>query len=66
MKEIIIYLLSAISSLIVAGYAIHMIVGDLVSKDAEHWLITAACVIVSGVIGYMARDVVVQRRSGKK
>ena len=66
MKEMLIYLFVAISSLIIMGYTVHMFVGGLISEKVEHWLITVVCVIVSGVMGYMVRDIVVQRRSEKK
>jgi len=66
MKEMLIYLFVAVSSLIIMGYAVHMFVGGLISEQVEHWLITVVCVIVSGVMGYMIRDIVVQRRSERK
>jgi len=65
MREALVYLAIAISSLVMMGYAVHMLVGGLVSLEVEYFLITLTCVIVSGVIGYMVRDVI-QRRSEKK
>ncbi len=62
MREALVYLAIAISSLVMMGYAIHMLVGGLVSIEIEYLLITVACVIMSGVMGYMVRDVI-QRRS---
>jgi hypothetical protein len=63
--EILIYLVAAISALFIAGYAVHMFIGGLVSPEAEYQFITIACLIVAGVIAYMAWDVI-QRRTGKK
>ena len=65
MKEAFVYLAIAIGSLGMMGYAVHMLVGGLVSIEIEYILITVTCVIVSGVMGYMVRDVI-QRRSENK
>lgn len=61
-KELILYLIAAISSLIVLGYSVHMFVTGLVSAETERWLIVGACAAGSVVIGFMAWDVV-RRRS---
>ncbi len=66
MREALVYLAIAISSLVMMGYAIHMLVGGLVSIEIEYLLITGACVIMSGVIGYMVRDVIQRRSENKK
>jgi Mn2+/Fe2+ NRAMP family transporter len=63
--EILIYLVASISALFIAGYAVHMFIGGLVSQDAENQIIAAVCIIIFCAIGYMAWDVM-QRRSGKK
>lgn len=63
--EILIYLVAAISALFITGYAVHMFIGGLVSPAAEDQFIVAACLIVAGVIAYMAWDVI-QRRRGRK
>jgi hypothetical protein len=63
--EILIYLIAAISALFITGYAVHMFIGGLVSPETENQLIVVACLIVAGVIAYMAWDVI-QRRTGKK
>lgn len=63
--EILIYLIAAISALFITGYAVHMFIGGLVSPEAEYQFIALACLIVVGVIAYMAWDVI-QRRTGKK
>lgn len=65
MGEILMYLIVAISALFITGYAVHMFIGGLVSPESELQLIVLACLVVAGVIGYMAWDVI-QRRSGRK
>ena len=65
MREIFVYLAIAIGSLSMMGYAVHMLVGGLVSMEMEYFLITVTCVIISGVMGYMVKDVI-QHRSEKK
>lgn len=61
--EIVIYLIVAISSLFVMSYAVHMLVGGLVSKETEDLLILATCIIGVVAIGLMAWDVA-RRRKG--
>jgi hypothetical protein len=63
--EILVYLVAGISSLFIMGYTVHMLIGGLVSPETENQLIVLACLIVAGVIAYMAWDVI-QRRTGKK
>jgi hypothetical protein len=65
MREIFVYLAIAIGSLSMMGYAVHMLIGGLVSIEVEYFLITVTCVIISGVMGYMVRDII-QRRSENK
>ena len=63
--EVLIYLVAAISAVFIAGFAVHMFVGGLVSPETENQLIVIACLIVVCVTVYMAWDVV-QSRSGRK
>jgi hypothetical protein len=63
--ELLIYLVAAISALFITGYVVHMFIGGLVSPETENQFVIAACLIVAGVIAYMAWDVI-QRRTGKK
>jgi membrane protein DedA with SNARE-associated domain len=63
--EILVYVVVAISALLIAGYAVHMFIGGLVSPESEYQIIALACLVVAGVIGYMIWDVI-QRRSGRK
>lgn len=63
--EAIIYLIAAIASLFVTGYAVHMFIGGLVSPETEQQIILLVCLGVAGVIGYMVWDVVQRRRDRK-
>ena len=62
-KELILYLIAAVSSLIILGYSVHMFVTGLVSQETERWLIIGACAVGSVVIGFMAWDVLRRRRT---
>lgn len=59
--EILIYLVAAISAVFMAGFAVHMFVGGLVSPEVENQLIIIACLIVVCVTAYMAWDVIKSR-----
>ena len=63
MREIIIYSILSVTSLIMLGYTVHMFIGGLVSERTEH--IAMAIVIGIGAtgIGLLARDVVKHRRA---
>ncbi|MGD9729265.1 MAG: hypothetical protein AB7Q01_00925 [Gammaproteobacteria bacterium] len=63
MKELILYLIAAVSSLIILGYSVHMFVTGLVSAETERWLIIGACTVGVVVIAFMAWDVL-RRRGG--
>lgn len=65
MKEILLYLIAAVSSLTILGYSVHMFVTGLVSPETERWLIIGACAAGVVVIGFMAWDVM-RRRSGHR
>lgn len=62
MKEIILYSLLAISSLVVLGYSIHMFIGGLVTPETEFKAITIGCMLGILVIGFLVIDVIKQRR----
>ncbi len=64
-QEIIIYLVVALSSLFIMSYAVHMLVGGLVSKETENLLIIGTCIVGVVAIGLMVWDVT-QRRKGIK
>jgi len=65
MKEIIILAsvaVSAVSSVFILGYSIHMLIGGLVSETTEQWIITGACLIGVAVLVFMGWDIVQRRR----
>lgn len=63
MREIIIYSIISLSSLIMLGYTVHMFIGGLVSERTEHIVMAIVVCIGAIAIGLMARDVVRRRRS---
>ena len=62
MKEILVYLFVAISSLLLWTYVVHMFIGGLVSPETELWVMIAAVAVGVVVMGAMAWDVVRRRR----
>jgi hypothetical protein len=62
LQEMIVYLIVAVGSLLILGYAVHMLVGGLVQPETEYALIEAVCAVDLLVIGYMAYDVIRRRR----
>lgn len=62
MKEAIFYMFGATTSLFILGYAVHMMIGGLVSRQME--IVTIAGVTAAGIIsiGFMAWDVIRRRR----
>ncbi len=62
MKEIVLYIIAAISSVVVLGYSVHMFVGGLVSPETETQLIIIACIVGALVVGIMAWDVIRRRK----
>ncbi|MDE1941576.1 MAG: hypothetical protein KGI47_00330 [Betaproteobacteria bacterium] len=64
LRELAVYLVVAMSSLFLTAYTVHMLVGGLVSPDTEYTLMGVMCLVVVGVIGFMAHDVY-RRRKGR-
>lgn len=62
MKEIIIYSISGLSSLVIVGYVVHMFIGGLVSERTEILAIVAIVVASALAMAYMAWDVIKRRR----
>jgi len=62
MREIILYAIAAISSVVVLGYTVHMFVGGLVKPETESRLITIACIVGALVVSLMAWNVIRRRR----
>jgi len=62
MKEAVFYAFGALMSLFILGYAVHMIIGGLVTQHTEIIAIIAVVVIGTVAITLMARDVLKRRR----
>lgn len=62
MKEIVLYAIAAISSVVVLGYTVHMFVGGLVKPETEVQIIIIACSIGALVVGMLAWDVIRRRK----
>ena len=62
-REVFIYVLVAISSLLMISYVVHMFVGGLVSDSSEHTIMAVAVGLWACVIGFLAWDVIRRRRS---
>ncbi len=63
MREVLIYTLVAVSSLLMISYTVHMFVGGLVSDHSEHTIMAVAAGLWACVIGALAWDVVRRRRA---
>jgi hypothetical protein len=62
MKEAILLIIAAVSSIFILGYSIHMLIGGLVSAATEQWIIIAACLLGTAVLAFMGWDIIRQRR----
>lgn len=62
MREIIILIVVAISSLFILGYSIHMFIGGLVSPQTEKISIVVAVSIGFVVLLLLGLDIIRQRR----
>ena len=59
--EAVIFLFASICGLFIAGFAVHMFIGGLVSADTEHQVIVAVCSLIACGICFMAWDVINKR-----
>ncbi|MGD8567661.1 MAG: hypothetical protein PVJ39_06215 [Gammaproteobacteria bacterium] len=62
MKEVIILVLVAVTSLFILGFSVHMFIGGLVSPQTEKISIIAACAIGAVILLFLGVDIVKQRR----
>ena len=62
MREIVILIIVAVSSLFILGYSIHMFIGGLVSPQTEKISITVAVIIGFVVLLFLGLDIIRQRR----
>ena len=61
MRPMIMFSIGAIASLCILGYAVHMLIGGLVSRQTEFITITIAVLIGASAIGWMTWDVLRRR-----
>ncbi|NOZ54394.1 MAG: hypothetical protein GXP08_14890 [Gammaproteobacteria bacterium] len=61
-REIIILLIIAVSSLSILGYSVHMFIGGLVSPQTEKISIVVACSIGAVILIFLGLDIIKQRR----
>ncbi len=64
MKEVIIYLIVAVSSLLLMAYTVHMFVGGLVEEETEHTIMIVVLAISATVMAFLGWDIV-RRRTGR-
>jgi hypothetical protein len=62
MKEVIVYGVVAVSSLILLGYTVHMFIGGIVSERTETIAMLIAMLVGAIAIGFLAWDVIRRRR----
>ncbi|MGD8558315.1 MAG: hypothetical protein PVH04_01545 [Gammaproteobacteria bacterium] len=62
MREVIILIIVAISSLFILGYSVHMFINGLVSPQTEKISIIAACSIGAVILLFLGLDIIKQRR----
>jgi len=62
MKELLVYGVSAIASLFIFGYCVHIFVGGMVSEQTELVLIIAVVLISSAALAYFAWDTIRRNR----
>ena len=62
MKEVVILVFVAISSLFILGYSIHMFIGGLVSPQTEKLAIGIAVMIGTVILVLLGIDIIRQRR----
>jgi putative Mn2+ efflux pump MntP len=62
MREVVILIVVAISSLFILGYSIHMFIGGLVSPQTEKISIAVAVAIGFVILLILGLDIIKQRR----
>lgn len=62
MREIVILIVVAVSSLFILGYSIHMFIGGLVSPETEKTSIIVAVAIGAVILLFLGLDIIKQRR----
>jgi putative Mn2+ efflux pump MntP len=62
MKEAILLIFVAASSIFILGYSIHMLIGGLVAEATEQWIIVCACLLGTVILAFLGWDIIRQRR----
>lgn len=62
MKEAILLILVAVSSIFILGYSVHMLIGGIVSEETEKWIIAAAVLTGTVIVAFMGWDIMRKRR----
>lgn len=62
MREIVILVVVALSSLFILGYSVHMFIGGLVSPQTEKISIIVAVSIGAVILLFLGLDIIKQRR----
>lgn len=62
MREFVILIIVAVSSLFILGYSVHMFIGGLVSPQTEKISIAVAVSIGFVVLLFLGLDIIKQRR----
>ncbi len=65
MREILVYVVVGLSSLITMSYVVHMFLGGLVSEDTEDLVTNLVRLVVLALLAFMAWDVVRRRRKAR-
>ncbi|MFV2056573.1 MAG: hypothetical protein ACC707_08905 [Thiohalomonadales bacterium] len=63
MKELILYLLVAISTTILMGFSVHMVLGGMVEESTEHVAMATVMALTISVIAFMFWDVIKRRKA---
>jgi hypothetical protein len=66
LKELPVYLLVAVSSLLIMCFVVHAMVGGLVSLHTEYILYAVVCLIDIAAMTFMARDVIRRRKAADR
>jgi len=65
MKEAIIYLIVAISSLLLMAYTVHMFVGGLVDEETENMITIIVLGVSTTIMAFLGWDIVRRRTRGE-
>lgn len=65
MKEAIIYLIVAVSSLLLMAYTVHMFVGGLVEEETQEMITIIVLGVAATVMAFLGWDIVM-RRTGRR